>query len=402
MRLLAVSSWFPYPPDNGSRLRIFHLLEALAREHEVTLLTFGRDEGREQVGPLQRFCGAVHVVPAAAPTRLGLSGLLSPVPRYYAQTLSPEMLARITAEAPSHDVAMGMSIRAAFHVVHASPAMPVLFEEVEVGAAMVPEAGAAAAPPWRRARHRLTWWKHRRFLRHLLGAVQGATVASAIERELVAGLGVDAAKIAVVPNAVVLPERPADPARRRRQVIYPGSVLYSANLDAVSYFVRDVWPGLRRQCPDLRFVVTGETAGVDVAALAAVEGVHFTGRLDDVNEAIAASLACVVPLRVGGGTRLKVLQAMAVGTPVVATSKGVEGLAVEADRHVLVGDTPEVFIAHTLRLVREAALGERLATAARELVRETYTWDRSAGVLMAHLRQVAASSGARRVSPGAP
>lgn len=401
MRLLAVSSWFPYPPDNGSRLRIFHLLEALAREHEVTLLSFGRDEGGEQVDPLRRFCRAVHVVPSAAPQRLGLPGLLSSVPRYYAQTLSPEMLACITAEAPSHDIAMGMAIRAAFHVVEAAPGMPVLFEEVEVGAAMLPEAGAGAAPRWQRARHRLTWWKHRRFLRRLLGAVQGATVVSAVERDLVATLGVDAAKIAVVPNAVVLPERQADDAGRRRQVIYPGSVTYSANLDAVSWFVRDVWPGLRRQCPDLAFVVTGDTAGVDVGALASAEGVHFTGRLDDVNEAIAASLACVVPLRVGGGTRLKVLQAMAVGTPVVSTSKGIEGLEVEPDRHVLVGDAPEAFIAQTLRLVREPALGERLATAARALVGETYTWDRSAGVLLGHLQRVAASSRAKDDGPGA-
>ena len=390
MRVLVVSSWFPYPQDNGSRLRIFHLLEALGRVHDITLLTFGRNEGGEQVGPLLGFCRDVHVVRAQAPKRLRLSGLFSTVPRYYAQTLSDEMVSLISTHAPAHDVAMAMQIRAAVHLVEARLTTPALFEEVELGAARLPDDGAEAAPLWRQARHRLTWWKHRRFVRQLLEHVHGATVVSTLEQAQLAALGYPNQKVSVIPNAVVVPDAPAVSRTRRRQIIYPGSVTFSANLDAVSYFVRDVWPGIRRRHPDLQFVVTGHTGDVDVSDLAAAEGVRFTGHLEDVNPVIAESLVCVVPLRAGGGTRLKVLQAMALGTPVVSTSKGIEGLDLQPEEHVLVADTAGDLVARTLELVEDPALGRRLASAAFDRVRAAYTWDRSAAMLAEHLQRVAA------------
>jgi glycosyltransferase involved in cell wall biosynthesis len=386
MRLLVVSSWFPYPTDNGSRVRIAHLLEALARDHAITVLSFGREGADEQLAPLRRYCPTVHVVPHSPRGPLRAGGLLSTVPRYYAQTTSPEMLALIAAQAPLNDVAVGMQIRAAYHLVEARPRIPILFEEVEVGA-MRPEA-VGPSTPWRRARHRLTWWKHRRFLRRLIDQVDRVTVVSAPERDHLIARGCASDRVAVVPNAGDVPGGPVEPRVRLPRLIYPGAVTFSANLDAVSYFVRDVWPRIRRARPDLEFVVTGETTGVDVSDLAAVEGVRFTGRLPEVDSHIAASLACVVPLRVGGGTRLKVLHAMALGTPVVSTSKGIEGLDLEPEQHLLLADTAEALAAQALRVAGDDALGQRLAVAARERVREAYTWERSAAVLSEQIERL--------------
>jgi len=393
MRVLVVSSWYPWPTDNGSRLRIAHLLEALARNHSITLLSFGREDGPEQLAPLRRFCATVHVVPNTPPGPLDSTGWLSAVPRYYAQTRSPEMLALISVQAPLHDVALGMQIRAAYHLVEARPRIPVLFEEVEVGAARQPVA-AGPSTPWRRARHGLTWWKHRRFLRRLIDRVDRVTVVSVPERDHLIALGCAPDRVAVVPNGVVVPDGPVAARARLPQIIYPGAVTFSANLDAVSYFVRDVWPRIRRARPDLEFIVTGETTGVDVSALAAVEGVRFTGRLPEVDSHISVSLACVVPLRVGGGTRLKVLHAMALGTPVVSTSKGIEGLDLEPERDVLLADTAEALAAQALRVASDEALGQRLAVAARERVREAYTWERSAAVLADQVQKLRAPAGA--------
>jgi glycosyltransferase involved in cell wall biosynthesis len=400
MRLLVVSSWYPHPPDNGSRLRITHLLEALARDHVITLLSFGREDGSEQVEPLRRYCAAVHVVPQAAPGRLGTTGLLSMVPRYYAQTRSPDMLALISAQAPLHDAAMAMQIRAAYHLVEAHPRLPILFEEVEVGAAMSPDLTQPSSR-WRRARHGLTWWKHQRFLRRLIDRSDRVTVVSAPERDHLIALGCDPARVAVVPNAVAVPDGPVEPRARLPQVIYPGAVTFSANLDAVRYFVRDVWPRIRKVRPDVGFVVTGETTGIDVGELASVEGVRFTGRLPEVDSLVARSLACVVPLRVGGGTRLKVLHAMALGTPVVSTSKGIEGLDVTPERHVLVGDTAESLAAQVLRVVGDPALAARLASDARARVRDAYTWEKSAAILAHELARLPVSPRGALTSPAA-
>ncbi len=103
-------------------------------------------------------------------------------------------------------------------------------------------------------------------------------------------------------------------------------------------------------------------------------GVRFTGSLPEVDSVIAESAMCVVPLRIGGGTRLKVLQAMALSTPVVSTSKGIEGLAIEPERHVLVADSPDAFAAQVLRLLSDAPLVQGLTREALRLARERYAW----------------------------
>ena len=151
-------------------------------------------------------------------------------------------------------------------------------------------------------------------------------------------------------------------------------MLFDANLDAVRYFVREVFPQIRQARPDATFWVTGATDGIDLSDLEQ-PGVTFTGRLPEVDSIIASSAACVVPLRLGGGTRLKVLQAMALGVPVVSTPKGIEGLDVEPERHVLVGASAADLATHTLRILDDPAVGRRIATRALRLVRERYDWD---------------------------
>jgi glycosyltransferase involved in cell wall biosynthesis len=249
--------------------------------------------------------------------------------------------------------------------------MPGVFDEAEVG--VLREQYLRERTPLRRARHGLTWWKFRRYIASVIGRFDCTTVVSDREREHLRDLGCDSARIAVVPNGIAVPAIDI-PVRRVPRLIYPGAVTYSANLDAVRYFVREILPLVRRSVPDLSFVVTGSTVDADIRDLTATEGVTFTGRLPDVSPFIAESAACVVPLRIGGGTRLKILHAMAVATPVVSTSKGIEGLEVEPERHVLVADTPETFAAQVVRVVRDPVLGSEIAMAARQLVRERYAW----------------------------
>jgi glycosyltransferase involved in cell wall biosynthesis len=124
----------------------------------------------------------------------------------------------------------------------------------------------------------------------------------------------------------------------------------------------------------VRLWVTGRAAPEQIAALPVADGVEFTGYLDDVRPAVARAWAEVVPLRKGGGTRLKVLEALALGTPVVSTSKGVEGLDLEDGRHVLVADTADAFAAATERLLGQPELRARLGEAGRQVVRQRYDW----------------------------
>lgn len=281
------------------------------------------------------------------------------------------MAARVQRQAPAHDVALALAADAGRYL-DTVMTRPRVLEEVEVG--LFRQAFTEAPNRRRRFRAWLTWWKFARFVRRLVSRFERATVVSAREREHLAELGCDVSRVAVVPNGIDLPDMATALRPRVARLIYPGPVTYSANLEAVRYFVREVFPLVRMARPDVQFLVTGATDGADVADIETVEGVSFTGRLPAVDDLIAESAVCVVPLTVGGGTRLKVLHAMALGTPVVSTSKGIEGLAVESGRHALVADTSEAFSRHVLRLLAEPDLGALLATNGRMLVEQDYAW----------------------------
>jgi glycosyltransferase involved in cell wall biosynthesis len=381
-------------------MRAFHLLRRLGRKHAITLVALGAPDDPSARAAVGSLCERVIGLPgrAQAGSRLGLRGLLSPVPRYHVQTESPAMRALALSLAPGHDAAIGLQVSAARYLADLTR-LPRVFEEVEVTA--IRERWTTAATARARVRHGLTWWKARHFVRRIVTSVERATVVSSLERQALIEMGCDSQRIAVVPNGVEITNRPrANPGGAR--LIYPGSVQFDCNLDAVRYFVRDVWPLIRQARPDASFWVTGATDGVDIADLRQ-PGVTFTGCVPEVEPAIAGSIACVVPLRLGGGTRLKVLQAMALGVPVVSTPKGVEGLDVDAGEHVLVGRAPGQLAANVLRLLAEPALAARLSAAAHARVCQSYSWDAIVDSLDAVIRDaVYTRGGARRPAWTAP
>jgi glycosyltransferase involved in cell wall biosynthesis len=145
--------------------------------------------------------------------------------------------------------------------------------------------------------------------------------------------------IAVVPNGVDLEyNRTEGIDRRPSQLVFTGALTYEPNLDAMRYFLAEIFPRVLEQEQAARLIITGRTGG---ASLPTADGhVTLTGYLEDIRPMIASSTACVVPLRKGAGTRLKILEAMALGTPVVSTSKGAEGLEIDPEVHFLPADDP--------------------------------------------------------------
>jgi len=159
------------------------------------------------------------------------------------------------------------------------------------------------------------------------------------------------------------------------RLVYNGALGYSANYDAMNYFLSDVYPLIKREIPDISMAITGSTDNVDLSGLALDDSVMLTGYVYDVRIPVAKAAICVVPLREGGGTRLKILEAMALGTPVVTTSKGAEGLDVVDGEHCLIADSPAAFARQTLQLLRRTDLRARLVDNARRLVEKKYDWE---------------------------
>jgi len=196
--------------------------------------------------------------------------------------------------------------------------------------------------------------------------------------------------LAVVPNGVDLEANSGDfGAPEPDTLIYSGALTYGANFDAMEFFLHDIFPLVKARCPNTNLRITGRYDGVPTERLPLGNGTELTGYLDDIRPAVAQSWGCVVPLQVGGGTRLKILEAMALGTPVISTSKGAEGLKTTHEENILIADDPEDFAQAVLRLLKDENLRARLSANGRRLVEEQYSWETSARQLERLLYQVA-------------
>lgn len=372
MRILFLSAWFPHPPSNGSRLRVNALLRALAPHHEVTLLSFADAPDVDPTAPqLAALCHSVQVLPrpvfdpTAWRSRLAF---LHPWPRSLVATHSPAMADAVRRAAPAADVVIASQLACAAYAPCFAGA-PALFEEVELGA-VHGQLDQTAGP--RRWRIRLMWAKHDRYLRRLLARFRACTVVSEVERRRLAAVLGTAASVHVVPNAVTVAEYQAIGASPEPDtLIFTGSLRYRPNYDAMRWFIAAAWPAVLRAHPAARLIITGAH---DELPLPAAAHVLRTGFVDDVRARIASAWLSIAPIFTGGGTRLKILEAMAAGTPVVATSKGAEGLDVRPGEHLLIADDPAAFAAHVVALLSDPALRARLSRAARALVETHYDW----------------------------
>jgi glycosyltransferase involved in cell wall biosynthesis len=227
----------------------------------------------------------------------------------------------------------------------------------------------------RRLHAQLTWFKLSAYLRRILPRFGACTVVSEGERGHVrlAAPGYD--RVSIVPNAVDLGTYDGVFGQpRANTAVFSGALTYGPNLDAMQTFVKDIHPLIRRAVPDFQLQITGGTGGIDVADLLQQPGVELTGHLADIRPTVAQSWMSVVPLRLGGGTRLKILEAMALGTPVVSTSKGADGLGVTDRRDILLADEPSVFAARVVELLGSYELRQRIGAGGRRLVESTYDW----------------------------
>ena len=392
-RLLFLSRWFPHPPTNGSKLRVNNLLRILATQHEVTLISFAEpDEPIDDTG-LRAICRDIHVVRRKpfVPDRMSARlALLNPRPRSVIETWSDEFASLIERELgqTSYDAVIASQFDTAVYAPGFA-GYPALFEEIELGLMHGQYAGASDAA--HRLRYGLTWAKHSRYLNRLLEQYGAATVASQQERDLVRNIAPDFHAVEVIPNGVHLPDYIGISARPEPgSLIFTGAFTYHANYDAASWFVGEVYGRIKAQYPAARLTITGNHADLP---LPPAPDVTRTGFVPDVRPLIAGSWAAVVPMRQGGGTRLKILEAMALGVPVIATSKGAEGLDAQPGRHLLVADDPAEFADATVRLLRDPALRQSLTEEAGRLVAQHYDWGVIAPQFLALVEKVISTQG---------
>jgi glycosyltransferase involved in cell wall biosynthesis len=306
MNILFLSRWFPYPPSNGSKLRIYNLLRGLAKLHDVTLISFiDQPEINPAAPELRSICKEVYVVPYKPFKPKGLQaqlGFFSSTPRSVKDTFSPEMSQRIQQVIAKKDFDLVIAsqidmagYRSYFHI------LPALFEEVELG--VFYEKFTNASSVWNRIRHGLTWIKHRHYLARLLQEYSACTVVSERERIMVSRTLPRYTFIDIIPNCVNLTDyQNIAKTPQPGTLIFTGAFRYYPNYEAMVWFIRDVFPSIQAQFPNVHLTITGDHEN---RSLPTAYNVTLTGVVDDVRPLIARSWVNLAPIFSGGGTDRK-------------------------------------------------------------------------------------------------
>lgn len=392
MRILFLTQIIPYPPDAGPRVKTWHVLRYLVgRGHEVTLASFVRPDELPHVPVLEQLGLTVHTVPIqrsrAADVGYWLRSHLRQRPFLIERDDLPgmrQLVDRLTRE--NH-----------YDVIHADQLTMTQFAlDVEGGGKRpftIFDAHNAVWTIWARMRETASWFlkpvykieenRIKRYEGMLVEQFSHTMVVIEPDREaLLQGVrneAVNAARqrISAIPIAIDATElQPIQRQPDSLNIMTLGSLHYPPNADGIRWFLNDIFPLLQEQVPGVTLTIIGKNPPADFvqAAEQAPETITVTGYVPDLTPYMAAAALMVVPVRAGGGMRVRLLEAFARAMPAVTTTVGLEGIAAEHGREVLVADDPISFAVETVRLLRDESLQQRLAENGRCLAEKRYDW----------------------------
>jgi glycosyltransferase involved in cell wall biosynthesis len=382
MKILAISTWFPYPPDNGAKQRAYNLLSYLGARHTLDLLTTSQNEHEAKLTDnLMNFCRRVMVFPPArfVPSDINtVAGFFTFKPRCMVARNCEELLteARIWAAGEQYDAVIAETLEAAAYCLDLD--VPVkLLDEHNIESHVLKRQAQDIQSIFRRARYTATWMKTQVYEATTAMKFDRVAVVSEMDKQRIKEIigAENESKVSVIPNG-------ADPSlldypeqiREPQTIIHTGSINYRPNYDAARTLCFEILPRVQFNFPNVRVLITGAHDKVNPLDLMAVPGVEFTGYVSDIRPILGSATVLATPLRFGGGTRLKVLEAMALGTPVVSTPMGAEGLDVRDGVDILMRETPREMADQICRVLADSDLRAGLSRSAKSLVRSRYLW----------------------------
>ena len=386
MRILFITQKFPYPLDNGGNVRSFNLVRGLSQLHEITLLSTDSGDVREEhLRAVRPLCHAIELVRVGAPTLLD-EGLA------FARSLStgiPFVLFRHTRPIVHERIgALFSQGNRPFDAVHFNHLDAALYEpDVPEGILrildehnIVTNQVRTTLRSERRVAHRFALNRDLprigNFEQRVCNEMDLCLVCSDADMAALRAMGVTA-RIAVVPNGSDLEYfTPSSNAGSELEVAFVGALDYDPCEKGVWYFCTEILPLIRDELPGIRFTVIGRNPSRRLVKLCAADpAIVTTGRVPDVRPYVQRARAFVVPLLSGSGTRLKIVEAMAMGVPVISTTIGAEGLETQSGIHLEIADRPEHFAQAVVRVLRDGKYAQALARSARQLVVRRYGWD---------------------------
>jgi sugar transferase (PEP-CTERM/EpsH1 system associated) len=391
VKILVLAPQWPDPPRQGAAIRNLHIIRYLAKRHKVSLMTF-RPEGPMDPSTLTEICEYAEALPM--PRRSTPRRFLQ-----FATSMLPDMARRLQSDAMEKRLEELCS-NSYFDAIHVEGIEMVPYGlmalKLDPMAWMTYDAHNAEyllqrrvfttdiprAETFLRAVYSLNqWWRLRGYESRAAGMSKHVIAVSPADSAALARLSLRLRdRITLLPNGVDLdywsPEEVApEPMMAPESLVFDGSMDFRPNIDAVKWFASEVWPLIRKEHPEASFYIVGRNPVPEVRSLVDVQGITVTGPVDDVRPWVAGASVYVVPIRMGGGVRLKVLQAMAMGKAIVSTTMGAEGITARPGVDMLLARTPAEFAASVLHLLDDPDLRRSLGESARELVTTRYAWD---------------------------
>lgn len=383
--LLFLAQRIPYPPNKGDKIRSYHLLKHLSNSFKVHLGAFVDDPNDWQYSkPLAEIvAGDMKLLPlnSRSATLRSAYGLLSGEPLtlpYYRNTELKNWVNQLLADRPIHHVIVYSSAMAQYVMTHMELHRVIDFVDID-------------SDKWRQYAERKSWpinWVYRRearllfaYERHIASISEASTFVSRAEAELFQQLAAECAdRVSYYNNGVDLDyfspartyDNPYPP--NQRVLVFTGAMDYWANVDAVTWFAREVFPALHAQFADVRFYIVGSRPTAEVQALAGA-AITVTGSVPDVRPYVAHAAISVAPLRIARGIQNKVLEAMAMAKPVVVSPQALEGIDAETNHEVILARDSAAFI--SLIAAQLSQPDEKLGQAARRRVEQSYSWNNS-------------------------
>ncbi len=375
MRILILTSAVPYPPHGGGHLRMFAVLRQLSLEHTVDLLSLATPREMVHRRALEQLCQRVVFLPA--PARGGLHRWARAVKNLLllrAYDRDPGICQAVMDLATGYDL---IQVENVYMIPYAASVrgIPKTLDIFGMWTGGMGRDLAVQGSPVAWARVVVAWLKAKRVERGLSRIFDAVYVVSEADRAYLSAID-PRLKIYVVPNGVdteqfvPAPEPPSPPVH----LVFTGAMDYAPNEDAALFFYRDIYPRILERLGETRLWVVGRDPGPRLTALARDPRITLTGAVEDVRPYLARATVVVVPMRLGSGTRIKIMEALAMARPVVSTRVGAEGLRVTPGKHLEVADTPDAFAAEVARLAGDPAARQRLGREGRALVEAEYGW----------------------------
>jgi sugar transferase (PEP-CTERM/EpsH1 system associated) len=388
MNLLWLNAGILLPLDKGGKLRTWHLMRHLARHHEISYLSFSdASETAADRSGMREVASDLVTIPRTEPAK-GTVKFYLDASRYLVDRV-PYGVAKYRSGAYRRAIEQVLNDRQ-FDAIVCDFLPPVVNLPDRLPCPAILFTHNVESEIWRRhagnARNRAArfllseqWRRMARFEKDALSRFDLVLAVSDTDRQTFARLYPDALRTPAhvvqtgVDTAYFAPVSGPNSARRTH-LVFTGSMDWLPNEDAMQYFVREILPRIRQVEPEATLSIIGRSPTPTVKRLADIAGIEVTGRVDDVRPHIAAGAVYVVPLRIGGGTRLKIFEAMAMGKAVVSTTVGAEGLPVTPGANIVIADEPARFAQAVIHLIRDRDARVRVETAARRLVVERYDW----------------------------